>query len=247
MGALLAASDQSDFYLLSPQTSALARGGCTDFVACEKGVYPRLEPVSSGVFPRASRPSARGAAPGADHQQALLLQRITHGPAVDIAAHARISFRHLNPEARHKAVQEAVCNACQANRVSLEALASRRPSPLNATLTMPSLCPRKDVRVRRVPPRRAEVEDRLVECRSPGLLTLLSEPVAVEEVLVRVQVQFDMEGLAHPCDPPWRSIPDDCPGVVRSRSLQCRVFREDEERPRPPCHGNVEILGIIHF
>lgn len=31
-----------------------------------------------------------------------------------IARHAKIAFRHLNPEARQEAVQEVVCNACQA-------------------------------------------------------------------------------------------------------------------------------------
>ena len=29
-----------------------------------------------------------------------------------IQTHARISFRHLNPDAREEAIQEAVCNAC---------------------------------------------------------------------------------------------------------------------------------------
>jgi hypothetical protein len=31
-----------------------------------------------------------------------------------IVTHARISFRHLDPEAREEAVQEVVCNACRA-------------------------------------------------------------------------------------------------------------------------------------
>ena len=29
-----------------------------------------------------------------------------------IRQHARIAFRHLGPEAREEAVEEAVCNAC---------------------------------------------------------------------------------------------------------------------------------------
>ena len=31
-----------------------------------------------------------------------------------IETHARISFRHLNPDAREEAIQETICNACQA-------------------------------------------------------------------------------------------------------------------------------------
>ncbi len=31
-----------------------------------------------------------------------------------IQTHAKIEFRHLNPEAREEAIQETVCNACQA-------------------------------------------------------------------------------------------------------------------------------------
>ena len=31
-----------------------------------------------------------------------------------IVTHARIAFRHLDPEAREEAVQEVVCNACRA-------------------------------------------------------------------------------------------------------------------------------------
>jgi hypothetical protein len=33
-------------------------------------------------------------------------------PAIE--THARIAFRHLDPEAQEEAVQEAVCNACRA-------------------------------------------------------------------------------------------------------------------------------------
>jgi len=31
-----------------------------------------------------------------------------------IETHARVSFRHLNPDAREEAIQETICNACQA-------------------------------------------------------------------------------------------------------------------------------------
>ena len=31
-----------------------------------------------------------------------------------VQAHAKITFRYLHPEAREEAIQEVVCNACQA-------------------------------------------------------------------------------------------------------------------------------------
>jgi hypothetical protein len=49
-----------------------------------------------------------------------------------IVTHARISFRHLRPDARAEAIQEAVCNACcaLARLAELDKLDLAYPSPL---------------------------------------------------------------------------------------------------------------------
>ena len=49
-----------------------------------------------------------------------------------IVTHARISFRHLRPDARAEAIQEAVCNACcaVARLAELDKLDLAYPSPL---------------------------------------------------------------------------------------------------------------------